>query len=85
MIVSSKTDNSCSHLCLLSFIQHINKMVSADCVYRDKSCPSPWETLFIWAVLQNRKEMATYFWEMVRLPMFPCHMHTSLRPQGCHL
>ncbi|XP_028669413.1 transient receptor potential cation channel subfamily M member 4a [Erpetoichthys calabaricus] len=24
----------------------------------------PWTSLFIWAVLQNRREMATYFWEM---------------------
>ncbi|XP_072281848.1 transient receptor potential cation channel subfamily M member 4 isoform X1 [Pyxicephalus adspersus] len=25
---------------------------------------SPWIDLFIWAILQNRDEMATYFWEM---------------------
>ncbi|KAG2455230.1 TRPM5 protein, partial [Polypterus senegalus] len=24
----------------------------------------PWTSLFIWAVLQNRREMAAYFWEM---------------------
>uniref|UniRef100_A0A8C5GVY5 Transient receptor potential cation channel subfamily M member 4-like n=1 Tax=Gouania willdenowi TaxID=441366 RepID=A0A8C5GVY5_GOUWI len=27
-------------------------------------CHSPWASLFIWAVLQNRSEMATFFWEM---------------------
>ena len=26
----------------------------------------PWRDLFLWAVLQNRHEMATYFWAMVR-------------------
>ena len=25
----------------------------------------PWRDLFLWAVLQNRHEMATYFWAMV--------------------
>lgn len=28
----------------------------------------PWRDLFLWAVLQNRHEMATYFWAMVRMP-----------------
>ncbi|KAF3699526.1 Transient receptor potential cation channel subfamily M member 4 [Channa argus] len=44
--------------------KYINKMLLRKCNYRDQPCPSPWENLFIWAVLQNRKEMATYFWEM---------------------
>ncbi|KAK2832741.1 hypothetical protein Q5P01_016630 [Channa striata] len=44
--------------------KYINKMLSGECKYRSRACPSPWENLFIWAVLQNRKEMATYFWEM---------------------
>lgn len=26
---------------------------------------NPWRDLFLWAVLQNRHEMATYFWAMV--------------------
>uniref|UniRef100_A0A665UD24 Transient receptor potential cation channel subfamily M member 4-like n=1 Tax=Echeneis naucrates TaxID=173247 RepID=A0A665UD24_ECHNA len=34
------------------------------CLYRDQRCLSPWAALFIWAILQNRREMAVYFWEM---------------------
>uniref|UniRef100_A0A672JTU8 Histidine rich calcium binding protein n=1 Tax=Salarias fasciatus TaxID=181472 RepID=A0A672JTU8_SALFA len=30
----------------------------------DLRCLYPWASLFIWAVLQNRSEMATLFWEM---------------------
>ncbi|XP_028991038.1 transient receptor potential cation channel subfamily M member 4-like [Betta splendens] len=37
--------------------------------YRHKRCPSPWASLFIWAALQNRSEMATYFWEMAGEPV----------------
>uniref|UniRef100_A0A8D0GTE8 Transient receptor potential cation channel subfamily M member 4 n=1 Tax=Sphenodon punctatus TaxID=8508 RepID=A0A8D0GTE8_SPHPU len=33
--------------------------------YRDELSPNPWTDLFIWAVLLNRREMATYCWEMV--------------------
>lgn len=29
---------------------------------------NPWRDLFLWAVLQNRHEMATYFWAMVSTP-----------------
>ncbi|XP_062918446.1 transient receptor potential cation channel subfamily M member 4-like [Mobula hypostoma] len=32
--------------------------------YRKKKCVNPWADLFIWAVLQKRCKMATYFWEM---------------------
>uniref|UniRef100_A0A8D0GWA8 Transient receptor potential cation channel subfamily M member 4 n=1 Tax=Sphenodon punctatus TaxID=8508 RepID=A0A8D0GWA8_SPHPU len=32
--------------------------------YRDELSPNPWTDLFIWAVLLNRREMATYCWEM---------------------
>ncbi|KAG7325505.1 hypothetical protein KOW79_011821 [Hemibagrus wyckioides] len=32
--------------------------------YRKRRCVHPWASLFIWAVLQNRSEMAVYFWEM---------------------
>lgn len=32
---------------------------------------NPWRDLFLWAVLQNRHEMATYFWAMVRWPRTP--------------
>uniref|UniRef100_A0A8C6PKQ9 Transient receptor potential cation channel, subfamily M, member 4a n=1 Tax=Nothobranchius furzeri TaxID=105023 RepID=A0A8C6PKQ9_NOTFU len=40
-----------------------NKIISG-CEYRDMQCPLPWAALFIWAILQNRREMAIYFWEM---------------------
>ncbi|CAK6969623.1 transient receptor potential cation channel subfamily M member 4a [Scomber scombrus] len=45
-------------------IKQVNKMLFGECVYRDKRCPSPWAALYIWAVLQNRREMAVFFWEM---------------------
>ncbi|XP_078511300.1 transient receptor potential cation channel subfamily M member 4 isoform X3 [Lissotriton helveticus] len=32
--------------------------------YRIKRSSTPWIDLFIWAILQNRDEMATFFWEM---------------------
>ncbi|XP_053308236.1 transient receptor potential cation channel subfamily M member 4-like [Spea bombifrons] len=32
--------------------------------YEKKKSQNPWTDLFIWAILQNRDEMATYFWEM---------------------
>ncbi|KAM4704077.1 transient receptor potential cation channel subfamily M member 4 [Rhinophrynus dorsalis] len=32
--------------------------------YENIKSSSPWIDLFIWAILQNRNEMATYFWEM---------------------
>ncbi|XP_030649769.1 transient receptor potential cation channel subfamily M member 4a [Chanos chanos] len=46
-------------------LKHVNNMLlkNGD-VYRDQKCLSPWASLFIWAVLQNRREMAIYFWEM---------------------
>ncbi|XP_074553310.1 transient receptor potential cation channel subfamily M member 4a [Halichoeres trimaculatus] len=45
-------------------LRHVNKMLIGECLYRDQRCLSPWTALFIWAVLQNRSEMAVYFWEM---------------------
>uniref|UniRef100_A0A8K9XUJ1 Transient receptor potential cation channel, subfamily M, member 4a n=1 Tax=Oncorhynchus mykiss TaxID=8022 RepID=A0A8K9XUJ1_ONCMY len=39
-------------------------LLQGDCSYREQSCLYPWASLFIWAVLQNRSEMAIYFWEM---------------------
>ncbi|TRY93569.1 hypothetical protein DNTS_016416 [Danionella cerebrum] len=30
----------------------------------DRRCEHPWRDLFIWALLQNRQEMANYFWAM---------------------
>ncbi|XP_043535645.1 transient receptor potential cation channel subfamily M member 4a [Chiloscyllium plagiosum] len=32
--------------------------------YQMRKCATPWTDLFIWAVLQSRDEMSTYFWEM---------------------
>ncbi|MEE6509068.1 hypothetical protein FKM82_024067 [Ascaphus truei] len=32
--------------------------------YERMKSTTPWIDLFIWAILQNRNEMATYFWEM---------------------
>uniref|UniRef100_A0A669EHN4 Transient receptor potential cation channel, subfamily M, member 4a n=1 Tax=Oreochromis niloticus TaxID=8128 RepID=A0A669EHN4_ORENI len=32
--------------------------------YHQQRCPHPWASLFLWAVLQNRSEMALFFWEM---------------------
>lgn len=32
----------------------------------DAPCENPWRDLFLWAVLQNRQQMANYFWAMVR-------------------
>ncbi|KAM9844202.1 transient receptor potential cation channel subfamily M member 4a [Aulostomus maculatus] len=45
-------------------LKQINKMLQGECVYRNQRCLSPWAALFIWAILQNRSEMAVYFWEM---------------------
>uniref|UniRef100_A0A8C9V8T4 Transient receptor potential cation channel subfamily M member 4-like n=1 Tax=Scleropages formosus TaxID=113540 RepID=A0A8C9V8T4_SCLFO len=47
-------------------LKKVNKFLKGRCKYREESCPSPWAALFIWAVLQNRREMATFFWEMVK-------------------
>ncbi|XP_036390568.1 transient receptor potential cation channel subfamily M member 5 [Megalops cyprinoides] len=30
----------------------------------DQRCENPWRDLFLWAVLQNRQQMANYFWAM---------------------
>ncbi|XP_068439139.1 transient receptor potential cation channel subfamily M member 4-like [Clinocottus analis] len=45
-------------------LRHASKLLRGDCLYREKRCLFPWASLFIWAVLQNRSEMATFFWEM---------------------
>ncbi|XP_077474571.1 transient receptor potential cation channel subfamily M member 4-like isoform X2 [Stigmatopora argus] len=45
-------------------IRQISGLLQGKCAYRDQHCQSPWAALFIWAVLQNRSEMAVYFWEM---------------------
>uniref|UniRef100_A0A671R9J1 Transient receptor potential cation channel subfamily M member 4-like n=1 Tax=Sinocyclocheilus anshuiensis TaxID=1608454 RepID=A0A671R9J1_9TELE len=35
-----------------------------ECLYRQNMCKDPWLCLFLWAVLQNRGEMAILCWEM---------------------
>lgn len=45
-------------------LRRASKLMSEDCSYQEKRCLYPWASLFIWAVLQNRREMATFFWEM---------------------
>nr|XP_023994379.1 LOW QUALITY PROTEIN: transient receptor potential cation channel subfamily M member 5-like [Salvelinus alpinus] len=45
-------------------LKQVNKLLLGDCPYREQHCVYPWASLFIWAVLQNRSEMAVYFWEM---------------------
>uniref|UniRef100_A0A8C1WI09 Transient receptor potential cation channel, subfamily M, member 4a n=1 Tax=Cyprinus carpio TaxID=7962 RepID=A0A8C1WI09_CYPCA len=40
------------------------KAMKVPSVYRKQRCMTPWIALFIWAVLQNRREMSIYFWEM---------------------
>ncbi|XP_052374339.1 transient receptor potential cation channel subfamily M member 4a isoform X2 [Oncorhynchus keta] len=45
-------------------LKHMKKLLLEECPYKEQRCLSPWASLFIWAVLQNRSEMAVYFWEM---------------------
>ncbi|CDQ77664.1 unnamed protein product [Oncorhynchus mykiss] len=45
-------------------LKHMKKLLLEECTYKEQRCLSPWASLFIWAVLQNRSEMAVYFWEM---------------------
>ncbi|XP_041940754.1 transient receptor potential cation channel subfamily M member 4a isoform X2 [Alosa sapidissima] len=45
-------------------LKHVNKLLLGPCSYKDQHCLSPWASLFVWAVLQNRSEMAIFFWEM---------------------
>ncbi|XP_031425868.1 transient receptor potential cation channel subfamily M member 4-like [Clupea harengus] len=45
-------------------LKQVNKLLLGECSYKDQRCLSPWASLFIWAVLQNRSEMAIFFWEM---------------------
>ncbi|XP_041830488.1 transient receptor potential cation channel subfamily M member 4-like [Melanotaenia boesemani] len=50
-------------------LRRASKLLRGDCTYRARRCLSPWASLFIWAVLQNRSEMATFFWEMTGEPV----------------
>ncbi|KAM4715466.1 transient receptor potential cation channel subfamily M member 4-like [Anableps anableps] len=45
-------------------LRRAGKLLREDRSYQEKRCLYPWASLFIWAVLQNRSEMATFFWEM---------------------
>uniref|UniRef100_A0A3P8XKB6 Transient receptor potential cation channel, subfamily M, member 4a n=1 Tax=Esox lucius TaxID=8010 RepID=A0A3P8XKB6_ESOLU len=45
-------------------MKQVNKFLLGECTYKKDECQYPWASLFIWAVLQNRSEMAVYFWEM---------------------
>ncbi|KAJ8251090.1 hypothetical protein GJAV_G00217130 [Gymnothorax javanicus] len=45
-------------------LKMVNKLLVGECHYRNQRCLHPWAALFIWAILQNRSEMAMYFWEM---------------------
>ncbi|XP_059414184.1 transient receptor potential cation channel subfamily M member 4-like isoform X2 [Carassius carassius] len=45
-------------------MKHVNMLLQTESVYRKQRCMSPWISLFIWAILQNRREMSIYFWEM---------------------
>ncbi|XP_059180952.1 transient receptor potential cation channel subfamily M member 4-like [Centropristis striata] len=45
-------------------LRRASKLLRGDCLYRERRCLFPWASLFIWSVLQNRSEMATFFWEM---------------------
>ncbi|XP_063047033.1 transient receptor potential cation channel subfamily M member 4a [Engraulis encrasicolus] len=45
-------------------LKQVTKTLLGECSYKEQRCLSPWASLFIWAVLQNRSEMAIYFWQM---------------------
>ncbi|XP_056885153.1 transient receptor potential cation channel subfamily M member 4-like [Takifugu flavidus] len=50
-------------------LRNASKLLRSDCLYRETRCLFPWASLFIWAVLQNRSEMASFFWEMAGEPV----------------
>ncbi|XP_043109466.1 transient receptor potential cation channel subfamily M member 4-like [Puntigrus tetrazona] len=45
-------------------LKKVCKVLKEDCFYRQNMCKHPWLCLFLWAVLQNRGEMAIFCWEM---------------------
>ncbi|KAJ8245852.1 hypothetical protein GJAV_G00261000 [Gymnothorax javanicus] len=45
-------------------LKKVTKVLQGPRFYQNKHCSHPWAALFIWAVLQNRSEMAIFFWEM---------------------
>uniref|UniRef100_A0A3Q2W7P7 Uncharacterized protein n=1 Tax=Haplochromis burtoni TaxID=8153 RepID=A0A3Q2W7P7_HAPBU len=44
--------------------QRATKVLHGGSKYHQQRCPHPWASLFLWAVLQNRSQMALFFWEM---------------------
>nr|XP_004571460.2 transient receptor potential cation channel subfamily M member 4 isoform X1 [Maylandia zebra] len=45
-------------------MKRATKVLHGGSKYHQQRCPHPWASLFLWAVLQNRSEMALFFWEM---------------------
>uniref|UniRef100_A0A668TJI1 Transient receptor potential cation channel, subfamily M, member 4a n=1 Tax=Oreochromis aureus TaxID=47969 RepID=A0A668TJI1_OREAU len=45
-------------------MKRATKILHGGSKYHQQRCPHPWASLFLWAVLQNRSEMALFFWEM---------------------
>ncbi|XP_048868863.1 transient receptor potential cation channel subfamily M member 4-like isoform X3 [Brienomyrus brachyistius] len=45
-------------------VKSVSRLLQGTCAYREQRCQSPWLALFMWAVLQNHGEMASFFWEM---------------------
>ncbi|XP_067286121.1 transient receptor potential cation channel subfamily M member 4-like [Pseudorasbora parva] len=45
-------------------LKKASQILQGECYYRKNLCRHPWLCLFIWAVLQNRSEMAIFCWEM---------------------
>ncbi|KAL2101143.1 hypothetical protein ACEWY4_002904 [Coilia grayii] len=45
-------------------LKQMTKLLLGESPYKEQCCLSPWASLFIWAVLQNRSEMAIFFWQM---------------------
>ncbi|TRY98465.1 hypothetical protein DNTS_030342, partial [Danionella cerebrum] len=45
-------------------MKRVCQVLQGTCTYREVVCKHPWLCLFIWAVLQNRSEMAIFCWEM---------------------
>jgi len=50
---------------LKNTLQKACQVLQGECSYRKLQCQHAWLCLFIWAVLQNRSEMAIFCWEMV--------------------
>uniref|UniRef100_G1QQT5 Transient receptor potential cation channel subfamily M member 5 n=1 Tax=Nomascus leucogenys TaxID=61853 RepID=G1QQT5_NOMLE len=51
----------------------------------DQKSENPWRDLFLWAVLQNHHEMATYFWAMARKVWQPLWPPAKILKEMSHL